>query len=90
VDLRAGIHPRVVAVPQYTEAVNVALDPGGEVQLVVQLKAARPQWLTDEDPLILADWHRRGCLRCEVGRTDVMRAQARRFAEAAELPNVTV
>jgi transcriptional regulator with XRE-family HTH domain len=82
--------PGLLQTPQYTESINVALDPGGEVQRVVQLKAARQQRLTDENPLILRAVVNEAALRREVGRPDVMRAQARRLAEVAKLPNVTV
>jgi len=85
--------PGLLQTPQYTEAVNVALDPTrtpSEIQRIVQLRASRQQRLTDGDPLVLRAVINEAALRREVGGPDVMRAQARRLAEAAALPNVTV
>jgi hypothetical protein len=85
--------PGLLQTPQYTEAINVALYPTGtsaEVQRVVQLRASRQQRLTDGDPLVLRAVINEAALRREVGGPDVMRAQVRRLAEVAALPNVTV
>ncbi|MCA1676055.1 MAG: DUF5753 domain-containing protein, partial [Actinobacteria bacterium] len=61
-----------------------------DVQRIVQLRATRQQRLTSAEPLILRAVINEAALRREVGGPDVMRGQARRLAEAATLPNVTV
>jgi transcriptional regulator with XRE-family HTH domain len=85
--------PGLLQTPQYTEAVNVALNPArnhDEIQRIVRLRADRQQRLTSEEPLILRAVINEAVLRRAVGGPEVMRAQARQLAETAKLPNVTV
>jgi transcriptional regulator with XRE-family HTH domain len=86
--------PGLLQTPEYAEAINVALSPdraADEIQRLVQLRTSRQQRLTTEDDrLTLRAVINEAALRREVGGPDVMRAQARRLAELAKLPNVTV
>ncbi|MGH4007845.1 MAG: helix-turn-helix domain-containing protein [Pseudonocardiaceae bacterium] len=85
--------PGLLQIPEYTEAINVALSPDrtpDEIQRLVQLRADRQQRLTSEDPLILRAVINEGALRRQVGGPAVMRSQIRRIAEMATLPNITV
>jgi transcriptional regulator with XRE-family HTH domain len=85
--------PGLLQIPQYTEAINVALSPERtpeEIQRLVQLRADRQQRLTSEDPLILRAVINEGALHRQVGGPTVMRSQLRRIAEMAKLPNITV
>ncbi|MCA1677328.1 MAG: helix-turn-helix domain-containing protein, partial [Actinobacteria bacterium] len=85
--------PGLLQTPQYTKAIVLAMNPTrahDEIQQIVQLRAARQQRLTSEDPLILRAVINEAALRREVGSPDVMHGQARKLVEAAELPNVTV
>ncbi len=85
--------PGLLQTPQYTEAVTVATNPAStpqQAQKFAEVRAARQQRLTSEEPLVLRAVINEAALRREVGGPDVMRAQARRLAEVATLPNVTV
>lgn len=85
--------PGLLQTPQYTEAINVALNPTrthDEIQRIVQLRASRQKRLTSDEPLTLRAIINEAALRREVGGADVMRAQAERIVEVAQLPNVTV
>jgi hypothetical protein len=85
--------PGLLQVPQYTEAVTAATNPAiapDQIRRFGEVRAARQQRLTSDDPLTLRAVINEAALRREVGGPDVMRAQARRLAEAARLPNVTV
>ncbi len=85
--------PGLLQTPQYTEALNVAMKPTAspdEIQRVVQLRATRQQRLTSDQPLTLRAVINEAALRRVVGSPDVMRGQARKLAEVAKLPNVTV
>ncbi|MFD4525323.1 helix-turn-helix domain-containing protein [Streptomyces sp. NPDC058470] len=85
--------PGLLQTPEYGRAVTVASrawQTSEEIDQFVQVRIARQQRLTGEDPLefwaVLAE----GAIRQAVGGPDVMRAQLGHVSEMAELPNITV
>lgn len=85
--------PGLLQTPQYTEAIAVAMNASrnrDELHRLVQLRATRQRRLTCDEPLVLRAVINEAALRREVGGPDIMRAQARKLAEVATLPNVTV
>lgn len=89
----ALVIPGLLQIPEYTEALNVALNPrrtDDEIQGAVQLRADRQKRLTVDQPITLRAVINEAALRCEVGGSAVMRAQAERILQVMQLPNVTV
>jgi transcriptional regulator with XRE-family HTH domain len=85
--------PGLLQIPQYTEAVTIATNPNStaaQVQKFVEVRTARQQRLTSDEPLILRAVINEAAIRREVGGSDVMRAQIERIIEIAKLPNMTV
>jgi hypothetical protein len=85
--------PGLLQTPQYTEAINTALNPARtaeEIARIVQLRASRQKRLSGDDRLTLRAVISEAALRWVVGSAELMRAQARHIAEIAQQPNVTV
>lgn len=85
--------PGLLQTPQYTEAVTAAVNPDAspeELSRLVEIRTVRQKRLTSGEALTLRAIINEAALRRQVGGPDVMRAQVRRIAEIATLPNVTV
>jgi transcriptional regulator with XRE-family HTH domain len=84
--------PGLLQTPGYAQTI-IALTPNrtpDEVDQLVNLRINRQRRLTNDNPLVLRAVINEAALRRAVGGPDVMRDQAKRLAEVAKLPNVTV
>ncbi|MFD9121955.1 helix-turn-helix domain-containing protein [Streptomyces bottropensis] len=85
--------PGLLQTSEYGRAVTVASrawTTPEEIDQFVQVRLARQQRLTDEDPMSLWAVLAEGVLRQHVGGPAVMGAQLEHLATMAELPNITV
>ncbi len=86
--------PGLLQIPEYVAAVTAAMNPDStceQIRSIAEVRATRQKRLTTGgEALTLRAVINEGALRRQVGGPDVMRAQAQRIAELAELPNVTV
>jgi transcriptional regulator with XRE-family HTH domain len=85
--------PGLLQTSGYGRAVTVASrawETPEEIDQFVQVRLARQQRLTDEDPMSLWAVLAEGVLRQHVGGAAVMGAQLEHLATMAELPNITV
>jgi len=85
--------PGLLQTPEYTEAINTALNPARtaeEIARIVQLRASRQKRLSGDDRLTLRAVISEAALRWVVGSAELMHAQAQHIAEVAQQPNVTV
>ncbi|MFC8196129.1 helix-turn-helix domain-containing protein [Streptomyces sp. NPDC057298] len=85
--------PGLLQTSEYGRAVTVASrawTTPEEIDQFVQVRLARQQRLTDEDPMSLWAVLAEGVLRQHVGGPTVMGAQLEHLATMAELPNITV
>ncbi|MFG2989920.1 helix-turn-helix domain-containing protein [Streptomyces sp. NPDC048257] len=85
--------PGLLQIPEYGRAVTVASrawQTAEEIDRFVQVRLARQERLTDEEPIEFWTVLAEGVLRQQVGGPDVMRAQLDHLLTMAERPNVTV
>ncbi|NEB32307.1 helix-turn-helix domain-containing protein [Streptomyces sp. SID14446] len=90
---QALLIPGLLQTPEYGRAVTVASrswETAEQIDQFVQVRIARQERLTGEDPLELWAVLAEGVLRQQVGGPAVMNDQLEHLASIAELPNVTV
>ncbi|MFH0244611.1 helix-turn-helix domain-containing protein [Streptomyces sp. HK10] len=90
---QAQLIPGLLQTPEYGRAVTVASrawQTPEEIEQFVQVRIARQERLTGDDPLELWAVLAEGVLHQQVGGPAVMRDQLQHMASLAERPNVTV
>lgn len=90
---QAQLIPGLLQTPEYVRAITVASRAWGtaeEIEQFVQVRLARQERLTGEDPLEVWAVLAEGVLHQQVGGPAVMHDQLQHMANLAERPNVTV